>query len=240
MLRYNDGTGVCHVVVGDTIINAVTYSPVIGPIDFTAQNGNVYAAGKGVGIDPDEHYKEYCNVASTDLKVSGGKIWGNTFGGGADCHVLYNTKSLIEAGVDNGDINVGLPDIGDMGITEYDGYVFGGGRNFYNTNATAGRVGGHTSVKVTGGRIRCSVIGGGALARVGVDVDGDVDSFVDNSGNYDSTHHGSTYITVSGIKETVTSSVFNSKYKAMFVGTTEADGGNVVVISSRAATPPAT
>ncbi|MBR0170644.1 MAG: chitobiase/beta-hexosaminidase C-terminal domain-containing protein [Bacteroidales bacterium] len=166
---------------------------IIGPNDHTQMNGHVYGGGKGVGNDPDEYFKNYCNVHETHLTVSGGHIYGSTFGGGADGHVLGHTHTTIEEGAYIGS---------GEDTQEYDGCVWGGGRNALNINHTAGRVQGHTSVTVTGGRIRRTVQGGGALARTGVDTNGVVECFLtggtaaNGAPIYDSTHHGNTYIYV--------------------------------------------
>ena len=147
-----------------------------------------------MGYDPDEHFKTYCNVTSTNLTVNGGHIYGSTFGGGADCHVLGSTYTYIQPGAYIGS---------DEYTEEYDGCVIGGGRNALNVNHTAGRVLCHTHVTVTGGRIQRSVIGGGALARTGVDTNGLVASFVDDGGVYDSIHYGSTFVNVTGTTDTI-------------------------------------
>lgn len=179
------GTGVDRVITG----------PIIGPSDHTQMNGHVYGGGKGVGNDPDEYFKNYCNVHETHLTVSGGHIYGSTFGGGADCHVLGHAHTTIEEGAYIGS---------GEDTQEYDGCVWGGGRNALNINHTAGRVQGHTFVTVTGGRIRRTVQGGGALARTGVDTNGVVECFLtggtaaNGAPIYDSTHHGNTHIYVTG------------------------------------------
>ena len=226
--------GICTVKIGNLVADAtyalahdgvneddILASPCIGPLDFTGMNANVYAAGRGVAWDQSGTYNPYCNVDSTRLEVSGGRIWGSTFGGGADCHVLGNAGSYIQEGAY----------IGDKGITEFDGYVFGGGRNYYNSNSAAGRVQGNTYVVMTGGRLMCSIIGGGCMARVGVDVDGDISSLNGNDGNYDSTLHGSTFINVSGNTTMMSPTEYNaSPLKDIFYGTTDVDAmGNIVV-----------
>lgn len=177
------GTGVDRVITG----------PIIGPNDHTQMNGHVYGGGKGVGNDPTEYFKNYCNVHETHLTVSGGHIYGSTFGGGADGHVLGHTHTTIQYGAYIGS---------GEDTQEYDGCVWGGGRNALNINHTAGRVQGHTFVTVTGGRIRRTVQGGGALARTGVDTNGVVECFLtggtaaNGAPIYDSTHHGNTNIYV--------------------------------------------
>lgn len=178
------GTGVDRVITG----------PIIGPNDHTQMNGHVYGGGKGVGNDPDEYFKNYCNVHETHLIVSGGHIYGSTFGGGADGHVLGHAHTTIEEGAYIGS---------GEDTQEYDGCVWGGGRNALNINHTAGRVQGHTYVTVTGGRIRRTVQGGGALARTGVDTNGVVAAFCSGTAAngapvYDSAYHGNTNIYVTG------------------------------------------
>ncbi len=222
------GKGICIVTIANDTVSTNILRPVIGPLDFTGNNANVYAAGKGVGNDPQAHYKYYCNVDSTNLTLSGGHVWGSTFGGGADCHVLGSTHTYVE----NTSIVNGM-EIGDRGITEYDGYVFGGGRNFQNLNNTAGRVQGNTHVDVAGGRIKCTIIGGGSLARTGVDMDGDIASFI-TAGVYDSVHHGSTFVNVSGTTDTVAAfSTADSVTYRTVLGTTHIDSlGKVVVYNT--------
>ena len=184
LIAQKENTGACSVSVSGTTI--------VGPLDYTGQNANVYAAGKGVGNDPSNNYRYYCNVSNSTLAISGGHVWGNTFGGGADCHVLGDARTVIS----------GTADIGYKGITEHDGCVFGGGRNFYNVNHSAGRVQGHTYVNMTGGNLKCTIFGGGSMARTGVDVNGEITSLLIN-GEYDSLHHGSTFIHVEGTTSTV-------------------------------------
>ena len=162
-------TGTTTVVMSDGVV---------GPLDYTGHNAYVFAAGRGVGNDPNGYYKQYCNVGSTNLTVSGGTIYGSTFGGGADCHVLGDASTTIESGAN----------IGTRGITTYDGNVFGGGRNYLNTNHTNGRIEGNISVTMTGGALKGSIFGGGRMALAGVDVDG----------NYIDADHGNITINVSG------------------------------------------
>ena len=208
--------GLCTVIIrNDT--NKTTGAvriPVIGPLDHTLMNGHVYGGGKGVPIDPKEIFKTYCNVNETHLTVSGGHIHGSTFGGGADCHVLGHTSTYIHRDAY----------IGSDGYTEeYDGCVFGGGRNARNSNATAGRVQGHTYITVDGGRIQRTILGGGALARTGVDTNGRIDAFIE-AGLYDSINHGSTNIDVSGTYTDVLANQMNTDYNKRFIGTTTTEG----------------
>ena len=67
------------------------------------------------------------NVADT----INNRLWGSVFGGAEDGHVLGNAHVNYVSGL-----------MGTTGTTTYDGNIFGGGRNFYKKNYTAGRVGG--------------------------------------------------------------------------------------------------
>ena len=160
----------------------------IGPLDNTGLNAYVFGGGKGFSNDPDELRKEYANVDSTFVTVSGGKIWGSVFGGGSDSHVLGSTSVTVNTGAD----------IGDKGITTWDGNIFGGGRNFLNTNHTNGRVAGNIDITMDGGTIQGSIFGGGRNALTGIDVNGGVDAFLTGQ-VYDSVNHGLVTINVSGV-----------------------------------------
>ena len=160
----------------------------IGPLDNTGLNAYVFGGGKGFSNDPEKYRKEYANVDSTFVTVSGGKIWGSVFGGGSDCHVLGSTSVTVTTGAD----------IGDKGITTWDGNIFGGGRNFMNTNHTNGRVRGNTLITMDGGAIQGSIFGGGRNALTGIDVNGGVDAFLTGQ-VYDSVNHGLVTINVSGV-----------------------------------------
>ena len=174
-------------VVHDTEVK-VSGTAVIGPLDHTGLNAYVFGGGKGFRDDPDELRKAFANVDNTKVTVSGGKIWGSIFGGGSDAHVLGNTEIYVHEGAD----------IGDDGLSTWDGNIFGGGRNFLNSNHTNGRVAGNVSITMDGGAIQGSIFGGGRLALTGVDVDGN--PFLTESGGhvYDAEHHGMVTVTVSG------------------------------------------
>lgn len=166
----------------------------VGPIDSVHLSGNVYGAGKGKASNA---YKQYSNVDSARVNVSGGHIMGDVYGGGADAHVLNNTRVTISAGAN----------IGTDGLSNYDGNVFGGGRgsghyknekrSSFTIDTTCGRVGGNTYVTVTGGTMKGSLFGGGRMALVGVDVNGVLDGN-NVAGNYDFNNHGKATIIVSG------------------------------------------
>ena len=164
--------------------------PEIGPLDYTGLNAYVLGGGKGFHEDPDELRKAYANVnGNTKVTVEGGKIWGSVFGGGSDAHTLGNTEIYIHDGAN----------IGKNGLSTWDGNIFGGGRNFLNTNHTNGRVAGNVTITMDGGSIQGSIFGGGRLALTGVDEDGNPFLTDDASGHvYDDENHGKVTITVSG------------------------------------------
>lgn len=180
----NDGTrakGKCFVTISGEAI--------IGEIDGTGMNANVFGGGRGFPTDPNEIRKAYANVNSTEVTVSGGSVKGSVYGGGAYSHVLDSTDVIVSGGT-----------IGTTGFGRYDGSVFGGGRgNLYNFSA--GRVAGNTQVTMNNGTVLGNVYGGGLVALTGVDVNGHFDSFIDVENEdhvYDSLHHGLTKVEVSG------------------------------------------
>ena len=251
--------GVCNVTIGGNAVIGPLDGTELNACVYGAGKGVGNDPDDPTTAANEENFLRYCNVTSTNLIVKGGFIDGSTFGGGADCHVLRHTNTTVCNTVADAayhqahdDVAVGtllaIPIIGSGQIVdisvdpdgysgyeqEYDGCVIGGGRNALNANHTAGRVQGHTRVTVTGGRIKRSVIGGGALARTGVDVNGLVTSFTSGI-VYDSLHHGSTFVDVSGDTLRVRAADFNSvtingkTYKEIFSGTTVPKGGDSIV-----------
>lgn len=126
----------------------------------------VFGAGKG---DQRRFFNTWTNVASTEVKISGkARIYGSTFGGGEDGHVIGNAVTTIEKGADVGSgETIRYPYIGTTGTSAVDGNIFGGGRGFSETALTAGVVGGNVEVNISDGTILGSVFGGGRLASVG-------------------------------------------------------------------------
>ena len=128
---------------------------------------SLYGAGKG---DQRINFNTWTNVASTQVNISGNaRIYGSTFGGGEDGHVLGNAETNI-----GGTITIGSTEypyskviIGTTGTSGVDGNVFGGGRGFSETALTAGVVGGNVSVNIHNGTMLGTVFGGGRLASVG-------------------------------------------------------------------------
>jgi len=115
----------------------------------------VFGAGKG---DQRINFNTWTNVGSTEVNISGNaRIYGSTFGGGEDGHVIGNAVTNIG----------GTVKIGTTGTSGVDGNIFGGGRGFSETALTAGVVGGNVEVNISGGTMLGSVFGGGRLASVG-------------------------------------------------------------------------
>lgn len=127
----------------------------------------VFGAGKG---DPRINFNTSTNVASTQVNISGtARIYGSTFGGGEDGHVLGDTETNIGGSVTIGEDTYtenGVR-IGTTGTSAVDGNIFGGGRGFSETALTAGVVGGNSRVNIYGGTVLGSIYGGGRLASVG-------------------------------------------------------------------------
>ena len=118
----------------------------------------VFGAGKG---DPRINFNQWTNVGSTEVKITGGIVYGSVFGGGEDGHVIGDAKMTISE-------ESGKPTIiGSVGTSGADGNIFGGGRGFSETALTAGAVCGTVNVEIKGGTMLGSVFGGGRLASVG-------------------------------------------------------------------------
>jgi hypothetical protein len=176
----------------------VGYTPTDLADTTTFYGGDVYGAGRGLASDD---YKGYCNVPHTYVSITG-TVKGNVYGGGEDGHVVGNTDVNIATGAT----------VGFGGTAYLKGNVFGGGKGSgkpidhdsnsstddeFRINKTCGRVGGNTSVTMTGGMIHGSIFGGGRLALTGVDADADYSTFV-STDLYDSINHGFATVTVTG------------------------------------------
>ena len=171
----------------------------------------VFGAGKG---DQRINFNTWTNVASTQVNISGNaRIYGSTFGGGEDGHVLGNVETNIGGTVKidlNGDGDTsdeseaftaqnGLI-IGTTGTSGVDGNIFGGGRGFSETALTAGVVGGNVDVNIYNGTILGTVFGGGRLASVGTffaDAT-DKDKYGKMQGDLTDLNHGVIRINISG------------------------------------------
>ena len=116
----------------------------------------LFGAGKG---DQRIFFNTWTNVINTEVNISGdARIYGSTFGGGEDGHVIEDAKTTISG------TNV---IIGTTGTSYVDGNVFGGGRGFSGDAQTAGTVGGNVQVNISDGKMLGSIYGGGRLASVG-------------------------------------------------------------------------
>ena len=135
----------------------------------------LFGAGKG---DARKLFNGWTNVASTEVNVSGNaRIYGSTFGGGEDGHVLGNAVTNIGKSVTIGTTTYTQPTttstdqpgviIGTTGTSTGDGNIFGGGRGYSQTALTAGVVCGDVKVNFGGGKILANIYGGGRLASVG-------------------------------------------------------------------------
>lgn len=127
----------------------------------------VFGAGKG---DQRIFFNTWTNVVNTEVNISGNaRIYGSTFGGGEDGHVIGDAKTNIGGTITIGDNSYPYSNviIGTRGTSGVDGNIFGGGRGFSGTALTAGVVGGNVEVNISNGIMLGSVFGGGRLASVG-------------------------------------------------------------------------
>ena len=131
----------------------------------------IFGAGKG---DPRVFFNTWTNVGSTQVNISGSaRIYGSTFGGGEDGHVLgdaetnINTGSDVPVGTGESATTLRYPYIGTTGTSAVDGNIFGGGRGYSENALTAGVVCGNVRVNIHDGTILGSIFGGGRLASVG-------------------------------------------------------------------------
>ena len=127
----------------------------------------VFGAGKG---DQRTNFNTWTNVGETQVNISGNaRIYGSTFGGGEDGHVLGDVETNIGGTVKIGNTNHSHSNviIGTQGLSGADGNIFGGGRGFSEEALTAGVVCGNVTVNVHNGKMLGSIFGGGRLASVG-------------------------------------------------------------------------
>ena len=186
----------------------------IGPLDGTGLNAYVFGGGKGFHMDPNELRKTYANVDSTFVTISGGNVYGSIFGGGNDSHVLGSVSIEVQNGAN----------IGTDGLSTWDGNIFGGGRNFLNTNHTNGRVRGNIGITMDGGTIQGSIFGGGRLALSGINVNGEFPE-----SDWDPTKFGNVNIQVSGTASgsnpvTYSTVIGNSNGRELLTGSDESVG----------------
>lgn len=132
---------------------------IIGPLNGSQRNGNVFGGGKGHEVLSAINDVYYATVDSTHVVIkNGADIRGSVFGGGANGRVLGNASTDIQGGT-----------IGTTGLTTWDGNVFGGGRNIDAYNNTTGVVRGNTDIQMSGGTIMANMYGGGRFGSVGMD-----------------------------------------------------------------------
>lgn len=130
----------------------------------------VFGGGKG---DQRINFNTWTNVASTRVNISGdAHIYGSTYGGGENGHVLGNAETNIGGSftmtIDGVETTVPASNnvlIGTKNST-LDGNVFGGGQGSVSA-LTAGVVGGNVNLSIQGGHMLGSVYGGGQIASVG-------------------------------------------------------------------------
>ena len=191
--------------VGDTIRGRVCPVTVtmtggqVGPLDMSKENAYVYGGSQGVENDENSYYRKVANVDNTlvtidmakyDEENSGNRILGSVFGGGADGHVLGDAVVNFNDGT-----------IGTDGSTSWDGNIFGGGRNFSGANKSAGRVGGNVNIEMKDGMMYGCIYGGGRLGSVGVDVDGNMQTDVEDNpetGQNETANFGHITINING------------------------------------------
>ncbi len=168
-LTVPDTCGMCTVnMVGGTLGVPRT----LGQIAAHPVTCYLFGAGKG---DTRTFFNTWTNVDSVKINISGNaRIYGSTFGGGEDGHILGSAVTNIGLPVT---LNIDGKDsvftergvlIGTTGYSYVDGNVFGAGRGFSGEAITAGSVGGNVEVNIGGGTMLGSIYGGGRLASVGI------------------------------------------------------------------------
>ena len=168
-LTIPDTCGICTInMVGGTLGVPRT----LGQIAAHPVTCYLFGAGKG---DPRTFFNTWTNVDSVTVNISGNaRIYGSTFGGGEDGHILESVVTNIGLPVT---LNIDGKDsvftengvlIGTTGYSYVDGNVFGAGRGFSGDAITAGSVGGNVEVNIGGGTMLGSIYGGGRLASVGI------------------------------------------------------------------------
>ena len=174
-----EGTGKCTI----NMIGGTVGVPRIktGNTGITSHPVTCYVFGAGKG-DSRVSFNKWTNVGETEVNISGNaRIYGSTFGGGEDGHVLGDVETNIGGTVtiDGTDhdypttINAQNPGviIGTQGLSGADGNIFGGGRGFSEEALTAGVVCGNVTVNIHNGKMLGTVFGGGRLASVGTHLD---------------------------------------------------------------------
>ena len=165
-LTPDEGTGTCTInMTGGTLGVPRTLEQIANhPVTCY-----LFGAGKG---DQRINFNTWTNVGNTKVNISGNaRIYGSTFGGGEDGHVIGDAVTTIGTITVDNEVVTETGDgvrIGTWGTSYVDGNVFGGGRGFSGEALTAGSIGGNVTMTITGGTMMGSVYGGGRLASVGI------------------------------------------------------------------------
>ena len=172
--------------------------------DMKAHPVTCYLFGAGKG-DQRIFFNTWTNVISTEVNIGGSaRIYGSTFGGGEDGHVINNAVTNI-----GGTVTIGETDrtyqnviIGTTGTSYVDGNIFGGGRGFSGDAQTAGTIGGNVEVNIENGKILGSIYGGGRLASVGTQFtapdDPNYGNFLEDETGANAKTYGHVTINISG------------------------------------------
>ncbi len=162
----------------------------------------LFGAGKG---DQRLPFNTWTNVINTEVNITGtARIFGSTFGGGEDGHVISNAITNIGGSVTIGNTTYTYTNvvIGTTGNSYVDGNVFGGGRGFSGEAQTAGSVGGNTTVNIMNGTMLGSIYGGGRLASVGTQFtspdDPDYGNFKEDETGENARTYGHVTVNISG------------------------------------------
>ena len=162
----------------------------------------LFGAGKG---DQRLPFNTWTNVINTEVNITGtARIFGSTFGGGEDGHVISNAITNIGGSVTIGNTTYTYTNvvIGTTGNSYVDGNVFGGGRGFSGEAQTAGSVGGNTTVNIMNGTMLGSIYGGGRLASVGTQFtspdDPDYGNFEEDETGENARTYGHVTVNISG------------------------------------------
>jgi hypothetical protein len=195
------GGNECTDVWGNCIVNmsdgTVGVPRTKGEILSNPVLGHLFGAGKG---DKRVLFNTWTNVASTEVNITGGKVYGSVYGGGEDGHVLGDAVTTINQSSTEHPTVIGV-----TGESGYDGNVFGGGQG--STSAlTAGVVGGNVDLKIQNGQLYGSVYGGGRLASVGTYFTDPNDSNYGSLWTTEPEKHGNIFVSLTG--GTVTQNVF--------------------------------
>ena len=162
----------------------------------------LFGAGKG---DQRAGFNTWTNVVSTEVNITGNaRIYGSTFGGGEDGHVIRDANTTIGGSVTIGGTTYNYSEVivGTTGKSYVDGNLFGGGRGFNGEAQTAGTVGGNVTVEIKNGTFLGSVYGGGRLASVGTQFtspdDPDYGNFDEDETGENAQTYGHVTLTISG------------------------------------------